>query len=180
MSNRLRNTLVIALVVSVAINLLLVGIGIGQRFHPDPPMMRMNPMMGLTHFTHELPEERREALADALKAFRAASRPAIGEMRALQQRLQAEIRRDPIDPAALKAALLALQSHMHTNQATSADAFVQLMQALTPAERKALDRSMRRGPPGFRGPPPPFRPPEGGDPMTMDAPMPVPAPSPAD
>lgn len=180
MNNRLRNTLIVALVLSVALNLLLIGIGIGQRFHQGPPMMRMNPMMGLAHFTRELPEERREALADALRSFREASRPAIGEMRALQQRLQTEIRRDPIDPAALKAALIALQTHMQANQSTSAEAFVQLMQALTPAEREALDSSMRRGPHRFRGSPPPFPPAAGVDPMTMDAPVPVPEPPPAE
>jgi uncharacterized membrane protein len=156
MNNRLRNGLIIALVISIALNLLLVGIGIGQTFHEGPPMMRMNPMMGLTHFAHDLSAQRRKELAETLRAFREASRPAIGEMRELQQELRAEIRRDPVDPVRLKLALEALQNHMQASQTTSAEAFVQLMQALTPEERLALDRSMRRpmrqGPPPFNGP----------------------------
>ncbi len=176
MNNRTRNGLIIALVISLALNLLLVGIGIGQRFYGGPPMMRMNPMMGLAHFTQELPETRRKDLTNALDEFRDASRPAIGEMRSLQKRLREEIRKDPVDPAALREALIALQTHMQANQASSAEAFVRLMQALTPEERQALDQSLRRGPPGFRGPPHDREPPDPLNPPTLDAPLEVPPP----
>lgn len=130
-------------------------------------MMRMNPMLGLARFAHELPDQRREELADSLHAFRQASRPAFGELRSMQKTLREEIRRDPLDPVALRRALDALQSQMQANQSASAEAFVQLMQSLTPAERAALDLSMHPGrhgrhgrprhPPGERdmeGPPP--------------------------
>lgn len=145
MSNSLRNGLIIGLVVSISLNLLLIGIGIGQRFHDRPPMMRMNPMLGLAHFTSGLPAERREALADSLHAFREAARPAFGELRTLQNTLREEIRRDPIDPVALRRALDTMQAHMLANQNAGAEAFVKLMQALTAEERVALDRSMHPG-----------------------------------
>ncbi|MBM4206014.1 MAG: periplasmic heavy metal sensor, partial [Gammaproteobacteria bacterium] len=92
MNNRLRNGLIIALGISVALNLLLIGVGIGHTFHQPPPMMRINPMLGLSHFTHELSAERRRELAQTLRAFREASRPAFGEMRELQHQLREEIR----------------------------------------------------------------------------------------
>ena len=169
MSNRLRNALVIGLLISVALNFVLVGIGIGQRLHDAPPMMRMNPMMGLAHFTQALSPERRAELDDALRAFRASSRPALGEMRSLQKQLRREIRRDPVDTAALKAALEALQLHMQKNQMTSADAFVRLIQVLSPEEREALDRYMHRGRHAMDRPHHPHHPP------APDEGLPVPA-----
>jgi len=144
MNNRLRNGLIIALGISVALNLLLVGVGIGHTFHQPPPMMRMNPMLGLSHFTHDLSDERRKELAQTLRAFREASRPAIGEMRELQHQLREEIRREPVDPVRLKRALAALHAHMQASQTLSTDAFVQLMLALSAEERAALDESMRQ------------------------------------
>lgn len=169
MNNRLRNGLIIALGISVALNLLLVGVGIGHTFHQPPPMMRMNPMLGLSHFTHDLSDERRKELAQTLRAFRDASRPAIGEMRELQHQLREEIRREPFDPVRLKRALAALHAHMQASQSTSTDSFVQLMQALTADERAALDQHMRqsrRQPPRDR--PPRINGPHQGSPHPSD------------
>jgi hypothetical protein len=136
-----RRMLVIALVASVALNLLLVGIGIGHRLAGPPPMLQTTPMFGLMQFARTLPEDRQQALMEEFGAYRNTARPAFREMRGLQQRLRDQIRSEVLDPVALKAALDALQSHMQDNQATNHEAFVRLMQLLTYEERLALDAS---------------------------------------
>jgi len=146
--------LVIALVASVALNLLLLGIGIGHRLAGPPPMLQTSPMLGLMQFARTLPEARQQALMEEFGAYRKAARPAFHEIRGLQQRLRDQIRREELDPVALRAALDALQSHMQANQATHHEAFVRLMQLLTHEERLALDASFAAGrgrPPGGPG-----------------------------
>jgi Heavy-metal resistance len=135
-------------------------------------MMQMNPMMGLMHFVHELPDARRDELDPLLSAFRPGSRPAFAQMRELQERFRAEILRDPVDPTKLREVLDAMQSRLREHQAASTDAFVALIQALNSDERKALDQHLQRGARSFRGRrafgPPPDGPPE----PTMAPPIP--------
>lgn len=138
--------LTIALVVSLGVNLLLAGFALGSKFRGPPSEMMMNPMFGLMRYADSLPTQRRAELLKAMRTFRPEGRAQFRKMRELQANLRAEIRRDPLDPVALKAALTALQDQMQTHQSASHDAFVQLMQSLTPAERVALDEQMQRGP----------------------------------
>jgi Spy/CpxP family protein refolding chaperone len=141
--------LTITLVISLGINLLLVGFMVGSKFRGPPSSMMMNPMFGLMRYSDTLPVQRRAELLKSMRSFR----PAHGQfrqMRELQNNLRNEIRRDPLDPAALKAALTALHNQMQAHQSASHDAFVQLMQSLTPAERVALDEQMQRGGRGHR------------------------------
>ena len=155
--------LTIALVVSLGINLLLAGFALGSKFRGPPSGMMMNPMFGLMRYADSLPSQRRAELLKEMRAFRPAGFAGFRKMRELQANLRAEIRRDPLDPVALKAALTALQDQMQIHQSASLDAFVQLMQSLSPAERIALDEQMQRGP-GDRahapGEPPPGEPTE--------------------
>ncbi|MEZ5595458.1 MAG: periplasmic heavy metal sensor [Pseudomonadales bacterium] len=142
--NKFNRGLMIALVVSVAVNLLLLGVGIGHRFGDHaPPMMHPNPMFGLMRFAETLPEGRRQALLSQLDTYRQTARPAYREMRELQNRLRREIVADPVDPQALRAALDAIQSHVQTQQEHSRDAFIQLLLTLSAEERAALDTRMR-------------------------------------
>lgn len=141
-----RNTwLTIALVISVAVNLLLIGFALGSKFRGPPSTMLANPMFGLMRYADTLPKQRRAEVFEEVRAFRP-ERAQFRKMRELQANLRAEIRRDPLDPVALKAALVAVQNQMQAHQSASHDAFVQLMQALTPAERIMLDDQMQRGP----------------------------------
>lgn len=142
--------LTIALVLSLGANLLLVGFTLGSKFRGPPASMMMNPMFGLMRYADTLPEERRAELLKSMRSFRP-ERAQFRQMRELQNNLRNEIRRDPLDPVALKAVLSALHNQMQTHQAASHDAFVQLMQSLTPAERAALDDQMQRGGPGRLG-----------------------------
>ena len=144
MTNRPNRWLLIALVISVSLNLLVAGFVAGHHLAGPPPGMVINPMFGLRQFADTLPDARRMELLEDLRALRPLGRPDGRDMRALQEQLRAQIRRDPIDPVALKAALAALHTHLQTHQAASQDAFVQLMQRLTPEERIALDNLQRR------------------------------------
>ena len=140
-----RNTwLTIALVISLAVNLLLIGFALGSKFRSPPTGMPSNPMFGLMRYADTLPKQRREEIFEEVRAFRP-ERAQFRKMLELQSNLRTEIRRDPLDPVALKAALAAVQKRMQTHQSASHDAFVQLMQALTPAERIMLDDQMQRG-----------------------------------
>jgi Spy/CpxP family protein refolding chaperone len=177
MNNRTQKVLIVGLVVSIGINLLLAGVLLGHRLGGGhPPMMPMNPMFGLMHFVRELPEERQAQLQTSLAALRSASRPAFAHMRQMQENLRTEIRRDPLDPAATRQALTALQEHLRDHQATSADAFLELLQALTPGERIALDEALRRGMKhrhgGHPSRPPHAPPPELVEPMAEPMPEP--------
>jgi len=139
--------LTIALVISLGANLLLVGFMLGSKFRGPPSSMMMNPMFGLMRYADTLPEERRAELLKSMRSFRP-ERARFRQMRELQDNLRNEIRSDPLDPVALKAALSALHNQMQAHQSASHDAFVRLMQSLTPAERAALDDQMQRGGPG--------------------------------
>jgi len=151
--------LTIALVISLGINLLLAGFVIGTKFRSPPSGMMMNPMFGLMRYAEGLPTQRREELLKEMRGFHPKGRTEFRMMRELQANVRAEIRREPLDPVALKAALTALQTRMQAHQSTSHDAFVQLMQSLTPAERVALDEQMqprtRHHPRGSGKPPSP-------------------------
>ncbi len=137
--------LTIALVLSLGVNLLLLGFAFGTKFRGPPSAMMMNPMFGLMRYAESLPMQRRTELLKSMRAFRP-ERAQFRQMRELQANLRAEIRRDPLDPVALKAALTALHGQMQTLQSASHDAFVQLMQSLSTAERVALDEQMQHGP----------------------------------
>ena len=141
--------LMIALFISLGANLLLVGFMLGSKFRAHPSSMMINPMFGLMRYADTLPMERRAELLKSMRSFRP-ERAQFRQMRELQDNLRNEIRRDSLDPVALKAALTALHNQMQTHQSASHDAFVQLMQSLTPAERVTLDEQMQRSGPGRR------------------------------
>ncbi len=137
--------LTIALVLSLGINLLLVGFVLGSKFRNSPSGMMSNPMFGLMRYAEGLPTQRRAELLKEMRAFRPEGQTGFRKMQELQANVRAEIRRDPLDPVALKAALAALQAGMNLHQSASHAAFVQLMQSLTPVERAALDEQMQFG-----------------------------------
>ena len=141
--------LTIALVISLGVNLLLVGFTLGSKFRGPPSSMMINPMFGLMRYADTLPMERRAELLKSMRSFRP-ERAQFRQMRELQDNLRNEIRRDPLDPVVLKTALSALHNQMQAHQSASHDAFVQLMHSLTPAERVKLDEQMQRGGPGRR------------------------------
>ena len=154
--NRFR-WLVAALVVSLLVNLVLVGFmagrfSAGQRPHFDP-------MMGIRAPTRFLAEERREELKPVIRQFREAL-PSLRHLRGTQRVLYDAITADPFEREPLEEALASFRSNLLAGQQTGHAAFVNLVEALTPEERARMLKSMRARKRERRrdGPPPAPRP----------------------
>lgn len=143
-------TLKIALAISLALNLGVVGMVGGAMLHDGPghrgDMVRD---LGFGPFTQALAPEDREALRGAFLArvpeFRAARR----EMRADFAAVLTALRADPFDAAVLGTALAGQSERMAKNLATGQALIADHIAAMTPAARKAfadrLEESLTKG-----------------------------------
>ena len=137
--NRFR-WLVAALVVSLLVNLVLVGFmagrfSAGQRPHFDP-------MMGVRAPTRFLAEERREELKPVIRQFREAA-PSLRRLRGTQRALYDAINSEPFEREPLEAALARFRNNLFAGQEAGHTAFVNLVESLTPEERRQMLQSMR-------------------------------------
>lgn len=166
-SNR---ALVVALLVSIALNLVAVGIFLGRTTGPKPDVHRVDPVFGMRRLLGSLSEERARALAPLYRQYFAAMRPRFREIRGTQEALRSAMLTDPLDEAGLRAALQSFEAQLTSSQRDGQDAFVALAAELTLAERQQLVENMSRRPERFRageqkrpgpeaGPPPGARPP---------------------
>ncbi len=160
--------LVIALMVSVALNLVAIGMFLGSQAGPRPEMHRVDPVFGMRRLLGDLPEQRARELAPLYRAYLGAMRPRFREIRGTQEALRTAMLADPLDEAALRAALKSFEAQLSGSQRASQDAFIALAAELTVNERRQLVENMSRrperwqpkGPPGSKeGPPPGERPP---------------------
>ena len=141
----------VALAVSVALNLGVLGLGLGSAFHGwrhgPGDMVRS---IGFGPFTDALEPKDREALKDRFLAK-------MSDFRAERQRMQADtaavltvLRADPFDPAALDAALGTMEHHISERMGLGRGLIEDFIKALSPADRLAfadrLEDSLRRGP----------------------------------
>ncbi|MGD8416199.1 MAG: periplasmic heavy metal sensor [Pseudomonadales bacterium] len=157
-SNRL---LIGIAVVSVALNLLLVGVVLGRFAGPEPGAARIDPVVGMRRLIRNLPEERAETLAPYYRDYFSALRPRFRELRGAQRQIREAMITDPLDAGALRTAMESFQSQLSRSQAAAREAFISLAGALTLAERRALvdamDDQRDRGERPFHhvpGPPP--------------------------
>ena len=162
-----KRALVIGLVVSIALNLVAVGIFLGSQAGPRPEMQRIDPVFGLRRLLGEVPEERAQALAPLYREYFATMRPRFREIRATQAALRNAMLTEPLDEAALRSAMQSFESQLRGSQQASQDAFVTLVAELTLAERQQLVETMSRRPDRWRkGERPPRkgdRPPRNGE-----------------
>ena len=145
-----KRALVIALVVSVALNLMAIGVFLGQKAGPRPEMRRVDPVLGMRRLLGELPEERARALAPLYREYFATMRPRFKEIRSTQAALRAAMLTDPLDEAGLRSALRSFESQLNDSQRASQDAFVALAAELTLEERQQLVENMGRRPERWR------------------------------
>lgn len=154
--------LVIALVVSVALNVVALGFGIGFATGSPHGDRSVDPTAGLTRLIRSLPEERRDELArtgtpamsnDEVRRRIGAT---IRELRASQRAIGSALAKEPFDPDAAANALATFREHWAANQASSHHAFVEILGRLTPDERRRFLETMRPGKDrrGRRGPRP--------------------------
>ena len=124
-----KRALVIGLVISIALNLVAVGIFLGSQTGPRPEMQRIDPVFGLRRLLGEVPEERAQALAPLYREYFSAMRPRFREIRATQAALRSAMLTEPLDEAALRSAMQSFESQLRGSQQASQDAFVALAAA---------------------------------------------------
>ena len=161
-----RKWLVAIVVISIALNLLLVGFYIGQQPLPGRTNVSIDPTMGLPRVLQGLPEDRRRALLQDVDVSR---REIASRHRALQK-VQLDIERimetEPFEPDELTQALENFRRRFDENQEDSHRLLVQLFEQIDPEERRAVrialsrlrarpdqgrprDMGRKRPPPGF-------------------------------
>ena len=142
--------LVVALCLSLVLNLIGVGYWVGQssqpRFVGDPT--RMFPRWART-----LPETRQQTLRPMVREHMRAMRKPVRGMRHQHEELQNVISADPFDASALSAVLMQLREQNMQVQQASHQAFVKFVSELTAAERRALINDLKAPkPPRWRPP----------------------------
>ena len=139
-----RKWLVTIVVISVALNLLLVGFYIGQQLLPVRTNVSIDPTMGLPRMLQGLPDDRRRALLQDVDVSR---REIASRHRALQK-VQIDIERalamEPFDAESLANALENFRRRFDENQEDSHRLLVQLFEQMDPDERSAVRIALSR------------------------------------
>jgi uncharacterized membrane protein len=133
------------LVLSIVVNLLLVGFILGRLsgFGP-PPAFGPDPTVGFFRMLGFLSDERRAAIMPDLRKQMGEVMPTLRKVRGDQRAVFDALTANPFDPAALDAALTGLRANLAAAEVASHRSFVELAKQLTPAERKEFARAMRR------------------------------------
>ncbi len=146
--------LTVGLIVSIAVNLLFVGIAIGRSSDPAPWSRNVDPSFGFSQILRTLPEERRREIVRSANVRSA--RPPVRDMRRVQREANAAMVAEPFDADGLADVLMELRELMAESHLRSHTALVSIMARLTDEERRLVLAEMsRRGPVGARGAPRP-------------------------
>ena len=164
-TNHNRRWPTVLLVVSLAVNLLLVGFlfGSDQRLRGDRAMGPPHTQVG--HFLRETEADRRSELTPLTRGYWQESRRAMRGLRSARRALNSAMAADPLDEAQIEQAMNAVDAALLQSSQASQRAMLTLIRALTPEERTRLASSGRRrasagvrpqgrpgGPPGGREP----------------------------
>ena len=124
------------LVVSLGLNLLVVGMVIGSAFSHGKADRR-DPFFGggMRPYVASLPESQREHVRDRLLHNRDAAREARQELRRSAQGVRDAITAEPFDADALNAAFAAQRSVYNGIASTGHHALVEILAGMTEAER---------------------------------------------
>ncbi len=147
-------SLQLALAVSVALNLLVAGVAVGSLFHNGGMDGRaeMSRDLGFGPFGEALAPNDRRALRDYLQQKSPQLRGANKQRYADLAALQAALRAQPFDPAALTSALDGMRGRMEGQLKLGHEALAAVILRMPDQERLAmadrLERGMRRGGPG--------------------------------
>lgn len=135
----------LALIASVALNLLFVGAGVTRYFVPGgPERMAMSSQMQLfpRKFFSELDRPRRMELLRAFRSYDPAFREGRAAARAQIAVLAAALDAEPYDPAQVKAAVDGFTAKSDALAASGGEAALMLIGKLSPEERKLLARHL--------------------------------------
>jgi uncharacterized membrane protein len=139
-----RKWLVAIVVISIALNLLLVGFYVGRQPLSGRTNMGIDATMGLQRMLQGLPDDRRRALLQDVDVSR---REITSRHRALQK-VQVDIERvmatEPFDAERLAQALENFRRRFDENQEDNHRLLVQLFEQMNPDERSTVRNALRR------------------------------------
>jgi Spy/CpxP family protein refolding chaperone len=137
-TGRKGTALLVALIVSVCVNLLLAGVMVGGRWHHGGPWWR------------EIPEEARPIMKQAFESHKAEFDARRDAVRQARQKVADILKAEPIDQAALDQALVELSQASQSIQQLGNTMMVEVAKQLSPdlraqmADRWAQERFRRR------------------------------------
>ena len=143
------------LVVSVAVNLALVGFLAGRMSSGFRPPIGMEMAIGIPRLLRELPDDRRQEILSASSFDRRQLRPALRAVRTAQQDIDKALVVEPFDPTELEQAFERFRETLDQTQLQSHRSMIEVVSKLTAEERSLLAKSLRQrprrsGPPGQR------------------------------
>ncbi len=141
MSSRQGRTLIIALICSVAVNLLVVG-GIVGHFVSGPGSRPFPSHLGW--MVSDLDEDTRKNLRPILREYAEHARPLRREMARAQKEFEAALTKEPLDDEEVQRALEKLQQVSSANQSNLHLQMISIMRGLKPEERVRALRYMHR------------------------------------
>ncbi|MEM1346499.1 MAG: periplasmic heavy metal sensor [Pseudomonadota bacterium] len=137
----------ITLVVSLSLNMGLLGLEIGERLRAAEGETRQSGRF-VERMVGFLPEDSRPRAREILTVHDPANEQALTAMRAATEQLIAALRADPFDPGAMDAAMRARTEALALRFSHRQHRFMMLGEALQPDERRAfadgLEAWMRR------------------------------------
>lgn len=137
----------LALLASLMVNMAFLGLTTGRIWahRHDSRWHDTRPDDGIRGLMRDLPEERREAIKSLRQKQRAEISPLREEVHRLRQEVREAMMREPMDKAALTAALARVNAARAKLAESAATGLVAIVEQLTPAERKVFaEREGRR------------------------------------
>ena len=128
--------LVIALTLSVAINILIAGFVIGRSGANRAEAL--DPTAGYYRLMRSWPEERRAAFEPMMQMHMRGMREHFKALQPAHAAVYAALQAEPFDAQALKAALQQLRSHLHASQIETHESLIEIAAAMSPEERHRL------------------------------------------
>ncbi|MFT3989760.1 periplasmic heavy metal sensor [Aestuariivirga sp.] len=136
------------LVISLALNLLLVAAGVTRFVMGPPPMQRMSQGSYLRmiprHFLFGLDRTRRDQVLDMLKAYKDQFRDGQAAARQAVDKLASTLEAEPYSETDMRAAMDDLDRNGAAQVQLATDATREFILKLTPEERKQLADAMRK------------------------------------
>lgn len=128
---------------SLAANLVVVGIVAGHRFAEGPPARSVFMQLLPHQFFWELPRDRRQELMQMMRANMGDMEKLRETMMTAGQRLAEALERQPYDPEQMKQALSDVVSSSQSVMARGSEGVSELIGKLTPEERLLLAKAIR-------------------------------------
>lgn len=140
--NRRQRVLIVALIVSVTVNLLLVGGIVGRLVRGGPPPRPVPEHVGW--IVRRLDDDRRQELREDVIAHIRSSRSMRQSMRDAQKHFEASITTENFEPERVRAALAELREAHNTWQEATHEQMVTVLAKLSPEERKRVATFLER------------------------------------